>query len=194
MARMPKNYDPVVTAPNDQRRRQHVMDDAATRALIEQLEIGHIATSWDGQPFINPTTFWYDAANHTIYFHSNVVGRMRANGEHDSRVCFEASRYGRFLPSNIALEFSLQYESVVAYGTLRVLSDPDEQRRALSKLISKYFPKMRAGHEYRPIIDQELKRTSVYAIAIESWSGKRNWDERADQSDEWPPLGSEWFE
>ncbi|MCQ3974163.1 MAG: pyridoxamine 5'-phosphate oxidase family protein, partial [Anaerolineae bacterium] len=27
-----------------------------------------------------------------------------------------------------------------------------------------------------------------------SWSGKRNWAERADQSDEWPALGEEWFE
>ena len=50
-----------------------------------------------------------------------------------------------------------------------------------------------AGHEYRPITDQELARTSVYAIHIDSWSGKRNWKERADQSDEWPPLGKEWF-
>jgi hypothetical protein len=30
---------------------------------------------------------------------------------------------------------------------------------------------MTAGKEYRPITDEELKRTSVYAIAIESWSG-----------------------
>jgi hypothetical protein len=36
-----------------------------------------------------------------------------------------------------------------------------------------------------------LRATSVYAIAIESWSGKENWDERAEQSDEWPPLQDE---
>ncbi len=194
MARMPKDYDPAVTAPNAQRRREHALDDAATRALIEQLEIAHIATVWEAQPFINPTTFWYDAAAHTIYFHSNVVGRVRANTEHHDRVCFEARRFGRFLPSNIALEFSVQYESVVAYGAVRVLDDMDEKRRALAGLLAKYFPKMRAGEEYRPITEAELKRTSVYAITIESWSGKRNWAERADQSDEWAPLGEEWFE
>jgi uncharacterized protein len=52
---------------------------------------------------------------------------------------------------------------------------------------------MTAGREYRPITYQELKRTSVYRIQIESWSGKRNWDERAEQSDEWAALGEEWF-
>ena len=164
-----------------------------TRELIERLEIAHIATVWDGQPFINPTTFWYGATAHTIFFHSNVVGRMRANAGHDDRVCFEASRFGRFLPSNIALEFSVQYESVVAYGTVRVLESLDEKRHVLSGLIAKYFPKMRAGEEYRPIMDAELKRTSVYAIAIESWSGKRNWQEKAEQSEEWAPLDSAWF-
>jgi hypothetical protein len=53
---------------------------------------------------------------------------------------------------------------------------------------------MEADREYRPITDKELKRTTVYAIEIESWSGKENWKERADQSDEWPVLGEEWFE
>jgi uncharacterized protein len=190
---MPKDYDPAVTAPHEQRRRQNALDDAETRVLIAQLEIGHVATVWGEQPFINPTTFWYDPAAHALYFHSNVVGRMRANSEHHARVCFEASRYGRFLPSNIALEFSVQYESVVAYGVIRLLEAPDEKRHALAGLLTKYFPKMRAGHEYRPITDQELKRTSVYALAIESWSGKRNWAEQADQSDEWAPLRTEWL-
>ncbi len=188
---MPKDYDPAVTAPNAQRRREHALDDAETRALLERLEIGHVATVWDAQPFINPTTFWYDAGAHAIYFHSNVVGRVRANSEHHARVCFEASRFERYLPSNVALEFSVQYESVVAYGLVRLLEQPDEKHRALSGLIAKYFPTMRAGQEYRPIIEAELKRTSVYAIAIESWSGKRNWPEQADQGDEWAPLGTE---
>lgn len=190
---MPKDYDPSVTAPNAQRRPQNALDDAATRALLDQLEIAHIATVWDRQPFINPTTFWYDAAAHAIYFHSNVVGRMRANADHSDRVCLEASQFGRFLPSNVALEFSVQYESVVVYGELRIVEALDEKRRVMTSLIAKYFGAMRPGHEYRPITDQELKRTSVYQIAIDSWSGKRNWAEQAEQSDEWAALRREWL-
>ena len=105
-----------------------------------------------------------------------------------SRGDIEASEYGRFLPSNVALEFSIQYQSAIVFGKIRVIEDADEKRHALYGLISKYFPGMQPGQEYRPITDGELKRTSVYAIAIESWSGKRNWAERAEQSDEWPRL------
>ena len=42
-----------------------------------------------------------------------------------------------------------------------------------------------------PITDKELARTSVYAVQIESWSGKENWMEQADQLPDWPPLPDE---
>jgi hypothetical protein len=191
---MSSDYYDLSTRPaNAQRRPQHVMDDASTRALLERAQVGRVATLWDEQPFINPTTFWYDAGQHAIFFHSNIVGRVRANAGRQPRVCFEASEFGKLLPANVALEFSVQYASVIAYGEVRVLDDFADKRRALSGLIAKYFPTMTAGQEYRPITDEELKRTSVYQIQIESWSGKRNWAERADQSPDWPPLAEEWF-
>ncbi|HLO14431.1 MAG TPA: hypothetical protein VK206_06365, partial [Anaerolineales bacterium] len=48
--------------------------------------------------------------------------------------------------------------------------------------------------EFREITDKELKRTSIYAISIEEWSGKENWEDRADQSNESSPLDEEGFE
>ena len=191
---MPKDYNLTVTPPNAQRRPENARDDAWTRDFLGRARIGHVVTRWDDQPFITPTTFWHDAEQHEIIFHSNIVGRVRANSERHDRVCFETSEFGRFLPANIALEFSVQYASVVAFGTIRVLEDLDEKRRALSSLIGKYFPTMTAGQEYRPITDQELKRTSVYAIQIESWSGKENWPDQAEQSEEWQPLAAEVLE
>jgi nitroimidazol reductase NimA-like FMN-containing flavoprotein (pyridoxamine 5'-phosphate oxidase superfamily) len=98
------------------------------------------------------------------------------------------------LPSNVALEFSLQFRSVVIFGVARLISDPGEARRLLYSLIGKYFPSMSAGKEFREITDKELRATSIYALKIESWSAKENWAERADQSDEWPALDEKWFE
>jgi nitroimidazol reductase NimA-like FMN-containing flavoprotein (pyridoxamine 5'-phosphate oxidase superfamily) len=187
---MAKDYSLEVTPANAQRLAKHARDDAWIRDFLRGADLGHIATRWDDQPFITPTTFWYDEERHEILFHSNIAGRIRANIERHSRVCFEASQVGRFLPSNVALEFSNQYRSVIAFGTARILEDPEEKRRALYGLIAKYFPDMSPGEEYRPITDKELAITSVYAIAIESWSGKENWKERAGQSDAWPPLAA----
>jgi len=190
---MPRDY--TNQPPTAFQRRPHLTrDDDWIRSFLKEARIGRIASSVDGQPFINTSTFWFDEKNNQIAFHSNVAGRVRSNIGNNPRVSFEASELGRFLPSNVALEFSLQYRSVIVFGNARVIEDADEARRLLYGLIGKYFPQMNAGKEYREITDKELRATSVYAIEIESWSGKENWEERADQSDEWPPLDEQLFE
>jgi len=190
---MPREY--TIQAPAAFQRRPHLTrDDEWIGAFLKEAKVGHIATSADGQPFVNPTSFWYDEENHQIVFHSNAAGRVRSNIEGNPKVCLEASELGRFLPSNVALEFSLQFRSVAVFGNARVVTDPAEARRVLYGLIGKYFPAMTAGKEYREITDKELRATSIYAIEIESWSGKENWADRADQSDEWDALDEKWFE
>ena len=189
-------YDPSIASINKQRRPKNVMDDNWIIQFLNEVQIGHIATRWDTQPFINPSTFWYNRDKNEIYFHSNAVGRVRTNSEMHPEACFEAFRSGRLLPSNIPLEKSMQYESVVTFGKIRVVEDFGEKREYLQGLLDKYFGEMESGKDYRPITDDELKQTSVYVIGIDSWSGKRNWKDRADQgeNDEWPPLNEKWFD
>ncbi len=186
---MTQNYTLDGRSPTaGQRRPNYVREDDWIRALLRRGQVAHIGTRWDDQPFVTPTNYWFDEAGHRLIFHSNIVGRLRANIERHARVSAEVSEIGRPLPSNIALEFSLQYRSVMMFGETRLLTEVDEQQHVLHALISKYFPDMTPGREYRPVTAQELKRTTVYSLGIESWSGKENWKERADQSDEWPAL------
>ncbi len=190
---MPRDYQ-AASSTSFQRLPEYGRDDAWIRAFLHRAKVGHVASAREGQSFLNPTTYWFDEANHQIIFHSNLVGRIRSNIETNPRVCFEASELGKMLPSNVALEFSLQFRSVIVFGRARLLSDPEEARRGLYGLIQKYFPAMTAGKEFREITDKEVKRTSVYAIQIEEWTGKENWKDRADQSEEWAPLDEKWFE
>lgn len=178
--------------PNRQRRSQNALPDEQIKALLRRGLVAHIATRWDEQPFVTPTSYLYDEAAHAVVFHSNVVGRLRANSERHTQVSLGASEFGNFLPSNDPLEVSVQYRSVVAFGTIRVLK-AEEARRALYALLQKYFPDMHAGREYREITEADLKRTSVYTISIEGWSGKENWAARAEQTVEHPLLDERWF-
>ena len=190
---MPRNYENQ--SPTAFQRRPHLTrDDEWIRAFIKEAKVGHVATSVDGQPFLTPTIFWYDEENHQVVFHSNLAGRIRSNIETNPKVSMEASELGKLLPSNVALEFSLQFRSVVIFGTARIINDPIEAQRMLYGLLGKYFPAMTAGKEYREITEKELRATSIYAIKVEAWSGKENWDERAEQSAEWPALDEKWFE
>jgi nitroimidazol reductase NimA-like FMN-containing flavoprotein (pyridoxamine 5'-phosphate oxidase superfamily) len=67
---MPRDY--ASQPPTAFQRRPHLTkDDDWIRAFLREAKIGHIATSENGQPFIN----------HQIVFHSNVAGRVRSNVE-----------------------------------------------------------------------------------------------------------------
>ena len=93
----------------------------------------------------------------------------------------------RIEPSRQIIILTFCVLSVIAFGKISIIDSPDEKEKALYALIKKYFPDKEAGKDYRPITEQELKRTSVYEIRIESWSGKRNWEEKAEQSESWQP-------
>jgi nitroimidazol reductase NimA-like FMN-containing flavoprotein (pyridoxamine 5'-phosphate oxidase superfamily) len=188
MSDRPSYYDPAVTPLTRQRRPQNRQDDDWIRAFLTRAPVAHVATRWDEQPFVTPTTFHYDETRHELTFHSNVVGRLRANSERHDAVCVEVSEFGDLLPSNDPIEMSIQYRSVMIFGRARLLTDHDEARRALNDLTAKYFPDLRPGEELRPIPDEHLRLTSVYAVAIDAWSGKENWKPQATQTDAWPPL------
>jgi len=163
------------TPINRVRRQDRACDDAWTASFFARAQVGHLATRWEDQPFITPLIFWYDPQQHEIYIHhTKKGGRLHANVERFPRVCFEASEMGRLIPADTALGFSMQYQSAVAFGDIRLVEDGDEKRRILYGLIEKYFPGLQPGQDYRPITEGELERTAVFAIAIDSWSGKRS--------------------
>lgn len=156
------------------RRRDRAEDEGWIFEFIQRAPFGALATLRNGQPFINTNLFVYDEAGHAIYLHTARAGQTRRNVEEEERACFSASEMGRLLPADTALDFSVEYSSVVAFGTCRVIEDPAEKRRALQLLLDKYAPHLRTGRDYRPITEGELERTSVYRMDIERWTGKRN--------------------
>lgn len=169
---MPKDYASLPL--NQVRRADRAVDDEQwIRALLHRAAYGALATVHDGQPFVNTNLFAYDETAHMLYTHTARVGRTRANLEHDDRVCFSVSEIGRMLPADEALEFSVEYAGVTVFGHGMVIEATDEARHGLQLLLDKYAPHLRPGEHYRPIHDDELARTSVYRINIDSWSGKR---------------------
>jgi hypothetical protein len=150
-----------------------VKDAAWIKALLRRAPIGVLATIHAGQPFLNTNLFFYDEAAHAIYLHTARMGRTRANVEIADRVCFSVYEMGRLLPADTALEFSVEYASVVIFGTAARIDDAQQAATALYGLLHKYAPRLQPARDYRPIVPAELARTSVYRLAIEEWSGKQ---------------------
>ena len=156
------------------RRRDRGKDEAWVRAFLAAAPYGFFATvDAAGQPYLNSNLFVYDDARRCIYLHTHRTGRTRDNVDAAERVVFSAAAMGRLLPAPEALEFSVEYAGVTAFGTGRVVQDEAEAKAALQMLLDKYAPHLEAGRDYRATTDDELARTAVYRIDIETWSGKQ---------------------
>ncbi len=155
------------------RRNDRAVDDAAwIAAFLRRAPMAQLATVHDGQPFIHSNLFAYDEAAHAVYMHTAPVGRTRSNVEADERACLSVSEMGRLLPSHEALTMSVEYDGVAIFGRARVLSNDAERGHGLRLILGKYFPHLAYGADYRAITPDELARTTVYRIDIDSWSGK----------------------
>lgn len=154
------------------RRRDREKSDEWIRAFLHRAQFGFLASTVDGQPFLNSNLFVYDEPSHAIYTHTARVGRTVSNVEGGARIAFSAAVMGRLLPADEALEFSVEYSAVVVFGIARLVSDSGEKRSALELLLKKYAPHLVSGRDYRPITAAELKRTAVQRIEITEWSGK----------------------
>ncbi len=146
--------------------------DAWIRDFLRTSAFGTISLSMKGQPFSNTNIFVYEGQNNVIFFHTAGEGRTRDIVENNPNVCFTVNRMGRLLPAPVALQFSVEYSGVAAFGKARVIEDPAKAVEGLQLLLDKYFPHLQPIRDYRPVTLDELKRTTVFRIDIESWVGK----------------------
>lgn len=150
-----------------------VNEELWIKQFLHNAAVGTLATVHEGQPFINSNLFVYDEAAHCIYTHTARVGRTGANVALHATVCFSVMEMGRLLPAAEALEFSVEYAGVMVFGTASLVEEDAEADRALHRLLEKYAPHLKAGQDYRPPTLEERKRTAVFRIDIEEWSGKK---------------------
>ena len=80
---------------------------------------------------------------------------------------------GRLLPAERAVDFSVEHAGVVAFGEIVVVDDEAEAKRGLQLILDKYFPHLQPEVDYQPVSAADLKRTAVFRIDIEEWSGKQ---------------------
>jgi nitroimidazol reductase NimA-like FMN-containing flavoprotein (pyridoxamine 5'-phosphate oxidase superfamily) len=152
------------------RRKDRSKEEEWIRAFLHRGGAGVLATVSHGRPLPIPLNYVYDEGHNVVYLHTALRGGSRDNLPGPAALCvFEM---GRMLPADEALEFGVEYGSVVVFGTGSVVEDPEEAESALVLIMEKYAPHLEAGVDYRPVTPQEIRRTAVIRLDIEGWSGK----------------------
>jgi nitroimidazol reductase NimA-like FMN-containing flavoprotein (pyridoxamine 5'-phosphate oxidase superfamily) len=149
---------------------REVKDEKWIRTFLEKAPSAVVGTSVEDQPFLTNVLFVFDASRDAIFFHTARLGRLRSNIEANPQICLTVTSMGRLLPADTALEFSVEYASVVVFGEATIAEKP---QYGLELMMEKYFPHLKPGRDYRPITLGELVRTSVFELKIKEWSAKR---------------------
>ena len=137
-------------------------------AILDEGFVCHVGFVLGDQPFVIPTG--YARAGNLLYIHGSAASRMLQTIGEGIDVCVTVTLVDGFVLARSAFHHSMNYRSVVVLGKARLVADPAEKLEALRRFTDHIVPGR--WDEVRPPTAQELKATSVLALAIEEASAK----------------------
>jgi nitroimidazol reductase NimA-like FMN-containing flavoprotein (pyridoxamine 5'-phosphate oxidase superfamily) len=162
----------MVSAPSERVRVRRLADrgrydrETIDRILDEAL-ICHVAFVTDGGPVVIPTI--HARVADTLYLHGSPASRMlRATiGE---PVCVSATIVDGIVAARSLFHHSLNYRSIVLFGTARIVEEPRERMQAFEAVTEHVLPGR--WSEARWPSPKEDRRTRLIAIDIDEASAK----------------------
>jgi uncharacterized protein len=144
-----------------------ITDRKQIEAIIRDSLVCRLALTNDQVPYLVPVSFGYDGA--ALYLHTAPEGRKIEYFTANPRVCFEFERGVEVRRDPLlACKWSLNYESVIGYGTISEVSDPAEKERALNCIMRQY-----SGKDWT-FDAADVAKTRTWKITISSLTGKRS--------------------
>lgn len=130
--------------------------------------LAHVGFCVAGQPFVIPTLYGRDGKK--LYLHGSSASRMLRGLETGIRACVTITLFDGLVLARSAFNHSMNYRSVVAFGTARKIVDPEQKIQSL-RAISEHLIAGRWKDVRKPS-KKELRATAVLAFSIEEASSK----------------------
>jgi uncharacterized protein len=159
----------------DTRLRRHperALAAAAERdAILDEALVAHVGMCVDGLPVVIPLLVQHEAG--VLYFHGAPASRALRHLRSGAPVCATVTVVEGLVASRSAFNHSVNYRSVVAFGRGAPVTDPARKKAVLERMTARLLAGRSAGRDYMPATPAELQATSMAAVTIEAWSGKR---------------------
>ncbi len=158
-----------------------VYDRETIHAILDEALFCHVACIVDGSPRIIPTIHARDGD--TLYIHGSTASRTLREIRAGSEVSISVTLLDGLVLARSAFHHSMNYRSVVIFGTPREITDPQEKWEAQRALVEHVVPG-RADHVRMPD-EGELKQTSIFAIPLTEASAKVRSGPPKDREDDY---------
>ena len=142
-------------------------DHETVHAVLDASPVCHVAYVVDGQPYATPTTHWRKGT--ALYWHGSAASRM-IQAVDGAPVCVTVSTLDGFVLARAPIHHSVNFRSVMAFGTPRRIDDAEAKEAALKDMMEYLFPGR--WDEVRENYAQESKGTTVVRMEIEEASAK----------------------
>lgn len=143
-------------------------DSATINEILDAGFLAHVGFQVDGQPFVIPTL--YGREGEKLYFHGSAASRMLGELAEGVPACVNVTLVDALVLARSAFHHSMNYRSVVAFGTASKIEDETHKRNAL-RVVSEHLIRGR-WDDVRDPNSKELKATSVLEFQIEEASAK----------------------
>jgi uncharacterized protein len=136
--------------------------------ILDEALICHVGFTVDGQPYVIPINF--ARIDDTVVLHGAKASRLLKHVEAGHPICVEATIVDGLVLARSVFHHSVNYRSVVVFGTGRLVTDAQEKLAALEAVTEHLIPGR--WQEARLPNHKELNATSVVSIRIDEASAK----------------------
>jgi Predicted flavin-nucleotide-binding protein len=152
------------------RKDREVSGISEIRAIVERNQVCRIAVVDEGKPYIIPMNFGFAEENDcfTIYLHCAKVGRKIDILKKNANICFEVDGAHELTEEETACEYSYNYESVVGFGKAEFVTETEEKKFGLNRVMWQCTKK--DGFTFE---EKALNAVCVIKIKLEKLKGKR---------------------
>lgn len=136
--------------------------------IIDDARICHVGFALEGQPYVIPMALGRDGDR--ILLHGSVVGRLMTSLAKGLPCCVTVTHLDGLVLARSSFNSSMNYRSLMVFGTATLVSDEAEKKRGLDILTEHLAPGRLA--DLRPSTRKELNATTLLALPLETFSVK----------------------
>lgn len=137
-------------------------------SILDEGLVCHIGFVSNGEPFVIPTS--YARAGDVLYIHGSPASRMLRTLAEGVQVCFTVTLLDGLVLARSAFHHSMNYRSVVVFGTASIVEDAAEKFEALRAFTEHIVPGR--WDEARQPNEEELRKTLVLKLPLAEASAK----------------------
>lgn len=143
-------------------------DTETMYAILDDGFLCHVSFAMDGRPFCIPTGYWREGDH--FYIHGSTASRTIKALATGVEACIVVTLVDGLVMARSAMHHSVNYRSVVLFGTAEVVDDPDYKLASLKHFVERISPGR--WDEIRGPNPQEFKATTVLRFPITEASAK----------------------